>query len=138
MAASHPDPSVLFAWPRDVSVLGAMDLELRTRTVQRWLCRALGDALGVPPAHRVRADRPLRVLGVDALLALHLKRQLEQILHVRLKAHDLLREDTPAQLAAQLAELAARPAAAAVSVSDESARLGGVKRWTARATRSSS
>lgn len=103
------DPSVLFVWPTDLPALRFSDRERRTRAVRIWLCRALGDALGVPPAHRVHADRPLRDLGVDSLLALHLKRRLELALDVRLKAHDLLREDSPAQLAAQLAELAARP-----------------------------
>ncbi|MFF1378834.1 acyl carrier protein [Streptomyces sp. NPDC058308] len=107
--------SVLFAWPTDGSVLRAMDTGVRARTLQTWLCRELGHALGVPPAHRVRPDRPLRALGVDSLLALHLKRQLEAALHIRLVAHDLLREATLAQLAGLLAELVAQPRAAAVA-----------------------
>ncbi|MEU6826122.1 acyl carrier protein [Streptomyces atriruber] len=109
------DPSALLALPHDVSVLRALDTGVRAQILQRQLGRTLGHALGVPPAHRIPADRPLRVLGVDSLLALHLKQQLERALEVRTVAHEQLREATLAQLAALLAEEVARPQAAAAA-----------------------
>ncbi|WP_306338885.1 acyl carrier protein [Streptomyces sp. KL118A] len=109
------DPSALLALPHDVSVLRALDVGVRAQILESRLCRTLGRALGVPPAHRIPADRPLRVLGVDSLLALHLKQQLERALRVRTVAHDQLREATLAQLAALLAEEVARPQEAAAA-----------------------
>ncbi|MET8690813.1 acyl carrier protein [Streptomyces sp. NPDC004732] len=109
------DPSSLFALPHDGSVLRALDLGVRAQVLESRLCRTLGHALGVPPAHRIPADRPLRALGVDSLLALHLKQQLERALQVRTVAHDQLREATLAQLAALLAREVARPQEAAAA-----------------------
>ncbi|MFF7451873.1 MULTISPECIES: phosphopantetheine-binding protein [unclassified Streptomyces] len=100
----------LFVRPPDPSALRAMDLDARTRTLTAWLCRELGHVLDVPPAHRVGPDRPLRGLGVDSLLALCLKRRLEDELDVHVKTHDLLREDTVGEIAALLAVSVAEPA----------------------------
>ncbi|MFJ3671266.1 acyl carrier protein [Streptomyces sp. NPDC090106] len=99
----------LFVRPPAPSALRALDHDARTRTIAAWLCRELAHALDVPPAHRVGQDRPLHALGVDSLLALCLKRHLEDGLGVRIKAHDLLRDDTAAEIAALLADLIAEP-----------------------------
>jgi acyl carrier protein len=100
----------LFVRPPAPSALRAMDLDARTRTIVSWLCRELAHVLDVPPAHRVGPDRPLRALGVDSLTALCLKRRLEDELDVRIKTHDLLRDDTVGEIAALLAESVAVPA----------------------------
>lgn len=106
----NPTTTSLFVRPPDPPALRAMDLEARTRLIESWLCRELGHVLDVPPAHRVNPDRPLRGSGVDSLLALCLKRRLELELDVRIKAHDLLRDDTISEIAALLAHSVTEPA----------------------------
>lgn len=83
--------------------LRAMDLDVLTQIIERYVTRELHHYLDVPPAHRLCAQRPLSSLGVDSLLALLLKRRLESALHVPVRAPQLLRDDTLAQLAAGLA-----------------------------------
>ncbi|WP_326718105.1 acyl carrier protein [Streptomyces sp. NBC_00243] len=108
----NPATTSLFATPPDPSALRAMDLHTRTRIIESWLCRELGHVLDVPPAHRVSPHRPLRGIGVDSLLALCLKRRLELELDVRIKTHDLLRDDTVSEIAALLAQSVTEPAPA--------------------------
>ncbi|MEW2516886.1 acyl carrier protein [Actinacidiphila alni] len=104
----------------DPDVLRAAGIDVRTRIIERYICRQLEPYLHVPPAHRISTDRSLRSQGVDSITALALRRRLVAALGVDVPAADLLRDDSVTEVAALLAGLvtpaqdvrAARPAPA--------------------------
>jgi acyl carrier protein len=97
----------------DPRVLRAAGIDVRTRIIERYICRQLEPYLHVPPAHRIATDRSLRSQGVDSITALVLRRKLVAALGVEVPAADLLRDDSVTEVAALLAtSLAAPPAEA--------------------------
>lgn len=93
----------------DPHVLRAAGLDVRTRIIERYICRQLEPYLHVPPAHRIATDRSLRSQGVDSITALALRRKLVTALGVDVPAADLLRDDSVTEVAALLAALVAAP-----------------------------
>ncbi|MEU6854723.1 acyl carrier protein [Actinacidiphila alni] len=112
----------------DPDVLRAAGIDVRTRIIERYICRQLEPYLHVPPAHRISTDRSLRSQGVDSITALALRRRLVTALGVDVPAADLLRDDSVTEVAALLAALvlpardvpAARPAPAVPDTSPAS------------------
>ncbi|HEY5835564.1 acyl carrier protein [Streptomyces sp.] len=94
----------------DPHVLRAAGVDVRTRIIERYICRQLEPYLHVPPAHRIATDRSLRSQGVDSITALALRRKLVTALGVDVPAADLLRDDSVTEVAALLAALVAGPA----------------------------
>jgi acyl carrier protein len=88
-------------------VLRAAGIDVRTRIIERYICRQLEPYLHVPPAHRISTDRSLRSQGVDSITALALRRKLVTALGVEVPAADLLRDDSVTEVAALLAVLVA-------------------------------
>lgn len=97
----------------DPDVLRAAGVDVRTRVIERYICRQLEPYLHVPPAHRIATDRSLRSQGVDSITALALRRKLVTALGVEVPAADLLRDDSVTEVAALLAALVAAPEQAA-------------------------
>lgn len=95
----------------DPQVLRAAGIDVRTRIIERYICRQLEPYLHVPPAHRIATDRSLRSQGVDSITALALRRKLVAALGVDVPAADLLRDDSVTEVAALLAVLVAQPPA---------------------------
>ncbi|WP_225849653.1 acyl carrier protein [Streptomyces sp. HPF1205] len=93
-------------------VLRAAGIDIRTRIIERYICRQLEPYLHVPPAHRIAVDRSLRSQGVDSITALALRRKLVAALGVDVPAADLLRDDSVTEVAALLATLMTEPPAA--------------------------
>lgn len=89
----------------DPHVLRAAGIDVRTRIIERYICRQLEPYLHVPPAHRISTDRSLRSQGVDSITALALRRRLVTALGVDVPAADLLRDDSVTEVAALLAAL---------------------------------
>ncbi|MFF6958446.1 acyl carrier protein [Streptomyces sp. NPDC088197] len=89
----------------DPHVLRAAGIDVRTRIIERYICRQLEPYLHVPPAHRISTDRSLRSQGVDSITALALRRRLVSALGVDVPAADLLRDDSVTEVAALLAGL---------------------------------
>ncbi|MFF7154104.1 phosphopantetheine-binding protein [Streptomyces sp. NPDC008139] len=89
----------------DPHVLRAAGIDVRTRIIERYICRQLEPYLHVPPAHRISTDRSLRSQGVDSITALALRRRLVSALGVDVPAADLLRDDSVTEVAALLAAL---------------------------------
>ena len=111
----------------DPHVLRAAGIDVRTRIIERYICRQLEPYLHVPPAHRISTDKSLRSQGVDSITALALRRRLVTALGVDVPAGDLLRDDSVTEVAALLAVLVAAPEddapAVAVDVPDEEPRF---------------
>lgn len=118
----------------DPHVLRAAGIDVRTRIIERYICRQLEPYLHVPPAHRIATDRSLRSQGVDSITALALRRKLVTALGVDVPAADLLRDDSVTEVAALLAALVADPSPepggqpGAEQVPDASAELSAVGR----------
>jgi hypothetical protein len=93
----------------DPNVLRAAGIDVRTRIIERYICRQLEPYLHVPPAHRISTDRSLRSQGVDSITALALRRRLVTALGVDVPAADLLRDDSVTEVAALLAALVIPP-----------------------------
>lgn len=91
----------------DPHVLRAAGIDVRTRIIERYICRQLEPYLHVPPAHRISTDRSLRSQGVDSITALALRRRLVTALGVDVPASDLLRDDSVTEVASLLATLVA-------------------------------
>jgi hypothetical protein len=111
----------------DPHVLRAAGIDVRTRIIERYICRQLEPYLHVPPAHRISTDKSLRSQGVDSITALALRRRLVTALGVDVPAGDLLRDDSVTEVAALLAVLVAAPdetaPAMAAQVPDEEPRF---------------
>jgi hypothetical protein len=99
----------------DPQVLRAAGLDVRTRIIERYICRQLEPYLHVPPAHRIATDRSLRSQGVDSITALALRRRLVTALGVEVPAADLLRDDSVTEVSALLASLIGEPFTAPVA-----------------------
>ena len=99
----------------DPQVLRAAGIDVRTRIIERYICRQLEPYLHVPPAHRIATDRSLRSQGVDSITALALRRRLVTALGVEVPAADLLRDDSVTEVSALLASLISGPPAEPVA-----------------------
>lgn len=91
----------------DLPALRAADTATRAGIIERYICQELAQTLDIPPAYRVDVRRPLRSQGVDSLMAIQLKRKLEAALGVTVKAADLLRDDSVAEVSALLCAMVA-------------------------------
>ncbi|MCX5410062.1 acyl carrier protein (plasmid) [Streptomyces sp. NBC_00335] len=89
----------------DLPALRAADTGSRVRIIEQYICQELTETLDIPPAYRINVRRPLRSQGVDSIMAIQLKRKLETALGVTVKAADLLRDDSVAEVAALLCAL---------------------------------
>lgn len=113
----------------DPDVLRAAGVDVRTRIIERYICRQLEPYLHVPPAHRINTDRSLRSQGVDSITALALRRRLVTALGVDVPAADLLRDDSVTEVASLLATLVSgNPQQAALDVVPVEPRLAAAAR----------
>jgi NAD(P)-dependent dehydrogenase (short-subunit alcohol dehydrogenase family)/acyl carrier protein len=79
----------------------AYDLAKREQVVQTLLCEHMAHILKLPIA-KLNIARPIHTLGIDSLMAVELKNQIEADLSVTVPVVLLLQGTTPAQLATYL------------------------------------
>lgn len=87
----------------DADALRAAGIDERVRAIEEFICHELTRVLDVPPAHRIDPQRPLHTQGVGSIMGLQLKRLLEIALDVDVEVVQVLREESVAELAANLA-----------------------------------
>lgn len=98
--------------------LRARPIPARADAIEQHICGELQAVLDIPPAHRFSPTRPLHTQGVDAILALRLKRHLESALDVPIETEALLRDETVRELSLLLAVKIENEAAAEDAFAD--------------------
>jgi surfactin synthase thioesterase subunit/acyl carrier protein len=99
----------------------------RAARLESWLASRIADALGLPAETAIDHQRPLVDLGVDSLIALELRAQLEDGLRVDLQPTAVFDHPTLAELARALLDSAGLPGPVAARAKPRS--LPSSSRW---------
>ncbi|SDK09708.1 Phosphopantetheine attachment site [Actinopolyspora mzabensis] len=94
------DPLAHEAPDLDPETLRTASIDERIDSIEEFLCHELDRALDLPPDSRCDPRRPFHAQGVGSMTALRLKKQLESVLCIEIEIVQLLRSQSPAELAA--------------------------------------